>query len=53
MDLFADTMLNFPLNDNLNYQNIFSSALTLFVMSTGEAFYDFMNATKREKSVIF
>ena len=53
MDLFADLKLNPPISENMNYQTIFRSSLTLFVMSTGEAFYDFMSASNREQSIVF
>ena len=53
MNIFADIQLNDPLSANLNFKTIQGTAITLFMLSTGETFYEFMNAFAREMSITF
>ena len=44
MNFFADVMFNGPMVDNLNFKSVPSSAVSLFVMHTGNYFYELSNA---------
>jgi hypothetical protein len=50
MNLFATVKFNGNLSDNSNFQNIFTSSLTLFRMTTGDNFYDIMVSLMQDNS---
>lgn len=53
MNYFAMVKFNGPMTDNLNFMNVGNSAISLFVMHTGNNFYELSNAVSTEKSVKF
>lgn len=53
MFLFADVKLNYPLDDNLNFNNIGYSFLTMIRVSTGENWHEIMHAVSRSKNSLY
>jgi hypothetical protein len=53
MNLFSTVQYNDTLFENLNFQNIWISSLTLLVMSTGENFNSIMQDIGRKPSILF
>lgn len=47
MFLFADVKPNFPLDTNINFENIGSSMLTMIRVFTGENWQDVMHSVSR------
>ena len=46
-------MFSSPMTENLNFQTLFNSLVSLFVMKTGNNFYELSNAAMREHSIVF
>lgn len=53
VNFFAQVKISDPLNEHLNFKNIGNAYLTLFVMGTGDNFFEIVNAMSRQKSVNF
>ena len=53
MNYFATIKFNGPMTDNLNFMNIGNAAISLFVMHTGNNFYELSNAVSSKHTVIF
>lgn len=49
MNFFATVKFNGPMTDNLNFMTVHNSAISLFVMHTGNNFYELSNAVSKER----
>ena len=53
MSFFAEVKFNGPMTNNLNFMSVQNAAISLFVMHTGNNFYELSNAVSSSKSVSF
>ena len=53
MNFFATVKFNGPMTDNLNFKSVPQAAISLFVMHTGNNFYELSNAVMVKNSVKF
>ena len=53
MNYFATVKFNGPMTDNLNFMNVANAAISLFVMHSGNNFYELSIAVSTPRSVNF
>jgi hypothetical protein len=51
MNVFADILITDTLTPNMNFQTIGNSILTLFIMSTGDSFYEILKAVSKDNRI--
>lgn len=51
-NFFSQVKLTYPLSEHINFQNFANSCLSLFILHTGEIYFEMLNALKRQNSII-
>lgn len=53
MNFFSTLKFNGPMTAHLHFKNVFDGAVSLFVISTGNNFYELFNAASQKNSILF
>lgn len=52
LNFFSEVKQNYPMNVNFNFSNIFDSIIVLFVIHTGDTFFDLFKALKLKHDIL-
>ena len=53
MNVFANVKISDVLTPNLNFKKIWRSAISLFIMLTGDSFYEIQKAVSKGRRIDF